>query len=252
VNYLNLDAEMLNADPFSDATVRELGVWVRVLCHCVKQENNGHLTGAKGWSNSKWMSKCGVEKRDVDACNTLFVREADDITIIGYPVEAENKRQAQSEGGKKGAVARWAKYKAMQQPNDLPNGLPIDPPNGLSDSVKEGKERKGKGEGSEATPTDLAFEILTEREELRALSLPQWVKIRQAWQAHPKFKTLDWPAWAKKTADAAVIFGQPELVGPWVAKRLGEALEGGGATQKNTTGAPIAQPINFGPPAGEA
>ena len=92
-----------------------------------------------------------------------------------------------------------------------------------------------------------AFKILTDTVELRSLSAEQWAKIRQSYAGHPKFPAMDWVGWAKKTADAAVVFGNIELPGPWVSKRLGEALDGGFATEKKSGAAPVM----LGPPAGE-
>lgn len=82
-------------------------------------------------------------------------------------------------------------------------------------------ESESESESSALT----AFQILKERPELSGLSEDQWSAVRKSYAGHPDFGRLDWLEFAKKTADAAVVFGFVELPGPWLRKRLGEWLE---------------------------
>lgn len=215
MEWLNIQVNTARSPEFLGASHTERSVWFSLISYCAAFENGGVLPGAASWTTSAWMAAAGVSKKDVSACTSLVRTIGTDVQVLFYPVSQEKALNAKRAGGKKGATLRWD----TQSPTHPPVTPHTQSP---SECVKEGKGKEEEGKGS--SPITQAFQILTEREELRSLSELQWVQIRQSHGAHPAVPAFGWVEWAKKMAGDAIIF-RPDKPATWLSKHLGLALD---------------------------
>lgn len=95
-----------------------------------------------------------------------------------------------------------------------------------------GSEPEGESEPeAEVVTARAAFEALKTRPELSWLTDAQWVQVRRNVSGHPKFKSLDWPAWTEWAIGEAIIDPKASERGAkWLQWKLEDWLEG--RTQK--------------------
>ena len=132
MNWLNLDQVFLAGEPVAGADSLDVGVWLRLLAYCGKVENGGRIKGASLWKSCAWIRVVGITEDE-------FHREApglwkivgDDVVVLGYPSDQEEKVKANRLNGKLGGRPAEAKK---------PHGKPDGPP-------RAKRKRKGKGKG---------------------------------------------------------------------------------------------------------
>ena len=130
VNYLNLDSLFMDAAPFAGAETVDVGTWIRLLRYCAKTENGGRIpletlrdppsacetpvenpanpveNPANPVENSpppvELLLKTGRLERILGITADQFNRfapglweiEGDEIVVLGYPVDQEEKVRA--------------------------------------------------------------------------------------------------------------------------------------------------------------
>ena len=165
MNYLNLDSLFMDAAPFAGAETVDVGTWIRLLRYCAKTENGGRIpletlrdppsacetpvenpanpveNPANPVENSpppvELLLKTGRLERILGITADQFNRfapglweiEGDEIVVLGYPVDQEEKVRANRVNGRKGGRPR-----DDQKPHGKPPATPR----------AKRKERKGK------------------------------------------------------------------------------------------------------------
>jgi hypothetical protein len=87
------------------------GHWHALVAVCAQRENSGVLRGARAWSERNWDRLAGLTVPDLVALEreNLVRWDGDDLAVIGYDMEREQRAQATRERQRATAEARWEK-----------------------------------------------------------------------------------------------------------------------------------------------
>lgn len=156
MNFWSFYASLIGKPEMGAASHSSVGVWLRVLCYCVTQENRGVCAGVRRLPSRALSSllQCNLEELDAAAADApdLLRFEGDDLTVAFYPHVEHAALDAKREGGKKGGRPSKA------HPGNLPATKVSDslnlPAEGLNHSLKDriGKDRKGEERTGEGRP----------------------------------------------------------------------------------------------------
>ena len=154
MNYLNIHTDTLKSDAFIGAEPTERATWLCLLGWSVTQENGGTISNCRDWSDRKWQQLCGVTKEEVSADSRLFTFSGQNLRIAYYPKAQEDevikKRVTAKANGKLGGRPKKIKTNVgtnvgfENKPKlESENGNQLTQQKPTSESVKEGKEKKG-------------------------------------------------------------------------------------------------------------
>ena len=141
MEYLNVTLRLLRSAEFAGMDTKALGTWLRVCAYCADQENGGRIKGAAEWEDDAWKFSCKVSARDVEDAAPLLAVVEGDVVALGYPSYQETECIAKRNGGRRGAEKRWGKPQDSQWDSHKDTHK-------LSECVKEGKVKEGKGTDS--------------------------------------------------------------------------------------------------------
>lgn len=98
--------EVLISNPNPKDTQRALAL----LKYCQQKENGDIITGCGGWKRNTWIRLVGIypinKGCDVEG---LWRWQGEDLQVILYDIEAEQRMKELRARGKHGAVTRWAR-----------------------------------------------------------------------------------------------------------------------------------------------
>ncbi len=156
---------------------------------CVEQENYGCIVGAKAWSPIKWLRMTGRKCKGVKQPSPLWEWQGENLLVNFYEITHQKNYENQVEGGRKGGLAKAAKYKAGHdsQPPTPPSSQP--PTNRLTEELKDG--------GTD-TPHLPELEIPSEAEVLQIAAAWPGDQARGIPAVIPEGWALRWWGWRKK------------------------------------------------------
>ena len=95
MQWLNTFLPNLRAEPYTDATTLEYGIYWRLLAYCVQHENYGKIAGAGAWSERKWLLSIGCEPPSKE--NTALWYWTDGTLFVhGYPNAQQRKKDSRA------------------------------------------------------------------------------------------------------------------------------------------------------------
>lgn len=156
-------AETLSDENFSSWTVEQRGIWFTLLCHCWKE-------GSIPSDTDKLARLCGCDARAFlghwSGIAHRFHEHTDPSRLVSLRLEFERQNsvdeaQAKSNHGRKGANARWDKYKndmlghCPSNAHTMPNHAPQPQPEHITYvRPKNKKQPANKVNGVKVAPTD--------------------------------------------------------------------------------------------------
>lgn len=215
----------------------------------VGKHTNEHIAAALDWPRKsanelvEALVECGwLEKHDAfrlvihdwhdhadDTCDK-YLQRAGLTYWNGKPTRRGNVRTSPDKSGQGGT-----------SPDNSGNGGTSPP------SRARGSESEPVPE-SESVPesarTDAFRKIKAEALELSTLTAEQWAAVLQKLGGHPRIGSVDWPAFATHVVREAAVFGNVELPGPWLVKRLEQWLEAKFG-EFRTDGQPVKPRVEF-------
>lgn len=160
MEYLNIQIATLRSPEFVGSDPVQRATWLCLNSYCAAVENHGRIPGCRAWGDRKWGQICGVTAAEVTAASDLWQWDGDDLIVAFYPLDSEEivtaKRARARENGKRGGRPKTdigtnietnieTNIGLEKKPTLEPISEPILKP--ISESVKERKEKEGKGIG---------------------------------------------------------------------------------------------------------
>lgn len=121
------------------------GYWALLLKHCWETKNGGYLVGARTWSSAACVRTFGGERGVFEAlaAEGLVRWDGDDLIVVHYVVEAEEKHRENADRAAKAAQERWARERASRNASSsAPGNAPSIPPSNARREEREEKKEK--------------------------------------------------------------------------------------------------------------
>lgn len=87
------------------AKEKEQAVGLCLAVYCGETRNGGVIKDCKKWTKNDWLVSCGVKSKPQDC--ELYHWQGNDLHVVIYSLEAEEKANARSAAGRKANETRW-------------------------------------------------------------------------------------------------------------------------------------------------
>jgi hypothetical protein len=114
MEWFRFEPRTLRAPEFALAPEKSQIAWFRLLNYCAEQENGGIIAGAADWTDSQFVTICGVRLGAVKAAGRLLTFREKDLHVWGYPIESASALDGARERASAAAKTRWDNERARK------------------------------------------------------------------------------------------------------------------------------------------
>lgn len=114
MEWFRFEPRTLRAPEFALAPEKSQIAWFRLLTYCAEQENGGIIAGASDWSDSQFITICGVRLAAVKTAGRLLTFREKDLHVWGYPIESATALDGARERASAAAKIRWEVERARK------------------------------------------------------------------------------------------------------------------------------------------
>lgn len=141
MEFVNLHVSVFDDEKLATAEPMQRSTWLHLLRHCVGQENGGRIKNCREWSERKWLLMARVLIAEVQTASQLWTWDENDLVVWGYPQRQEKEVRAKRSAARSANAKRWAPQSLSESLSDSQSDSLSAP---ASESIRKGKERKGK------------------------------------------------------------------------------------------------------------
>ncbi len=149
MDWLNVKSSFLRSAEFLGSEMDARGTWLSVAGYCIEQENNGRIVGAASWDDRQWLRAAGVTADEIKQAYPLITTAGEDVLLLGYPSDQQSEVEAKRRAARSTNAKRYASGslfpRSATRSASTERGGSDEKATSLTPSVKEGKEREGKG-----------------------------------------------------------------------------------------------------------
>lgn len=140
MDFVNYPVALLAQAEIRVLTNAEIGIWARLQAYCTQQENSGVIRGASQWSDRQWLM-AGFDMEDAPEEPTLWYFEGNDLHVLHYQQNIEDRVRTRRENGKKGGRPR------KEKPPENPTKTEEKPSENLEKTDEKPKRKRKVREG---------------------------------------------------------------------------------------------------------
>lgn len=129
MQFVNIDSRVFYQPEFTDASLEQVGLWIKLYAYCSREENSGIITLAGSWSESHCQRLLGCSKANLMApCPLWHIRGAGVLNLYHYNLQAEEfsrqRRRTARHAGQVGGQSQSGQKQAAAKKNGRKGGAP--------------------------------------------------------------------------------------------------------------------------------
>lgn len=125
MKYANIDLAALTEPEFSEASLKQIGIWLRLYAYCATIENHGLIANAGAWSTAHCKRVFGCSRRDLDRSPLWDMRPSGQLSLYHYNLVAEGFSKQRRKVARLGGQQRSDSKTAAARSNGEKGGRPI-------------------------------------------------------------------------------------------------------------------------------
>lgn len=90
MKFVNIDTLVFDEPGFSEATLKQVGIWLKLYVHCVKAENGGIILTAGSWSDTHCKRVLGCSRKELDRSPLWHIKPGGMLSLDHYNLIAED------------------------------------------------------------------------------------------------------------------------------------------------------------------
>lgn len=124
MKYVNIDSQVFEEPGFTDATLKQVGIWLKLYLYCVKAENGGIITTAGNWSDTHCKRVLGCSRKDLDRSPLWHIKPGGLLDLYHYNRVAEAFSKARRKSHRLAVSSRSEAKGEAARENGLKGGRP--------------------------------------------------------------------------------------------------------------------------------
>lgn len=89
MKYVNIDARVFDEPEFTEASPKQVGIWLKLYLQCAKAENGGIILTAGAWTDSHCRRVLGCSRKDLDRSPLWHIKPGGMLNVYHYNLIAE-------------------------------------------------------------------------------------------------------------------------------------------------------------------
>lgn len=124
VKYVNLAISSLSEPEFSEASLKQIGIWLRIYAYCATLENHGLIMTAGAWSDSHCKRILGCSRKELDKSPLWHINASGALNLFHYNLIAEGFSKARRKTARLAGQHRSPSKTAAARANGEKGGRP--------------------------------------------------------------------------------------------------------------------------------
>lgn len=149
MEYINLHVSTIDSAEFKGASPEQQGTFLCALRYLCGQEDGDTLRACRTWTERRWQTVVGVDKKILLEDCGLWEWKGDDLVLNFYPIDQERVTRAKRRGGRLGNRRRWSHSTCSESESDQHSESHSD---ATSDSDSESITKRNETETKRKVP----------------------------------------------------------------------------------------------------